>query len=60
MRASQNLHRRHLTASQKAAVAVGALPLLEEEAKERMEKGRPKEGVEIIPQDIAGIFKFLC
>jgi ParB-like chromosome segregation protein Spo0J len=32
---SRNLHRRHLTASQRAAVAVDALPLLEAEAKER-------------------------
>lgn len=32
---SRNLHRRHLSASQRAAVAVDALPLLEAEAKER-------------------------
>ena len=33
---SANLRRRHLTASQKAMVAVDLLPLLEEEAKERL------------------------
>lgn len=33
-----NLKRRHLTASQKAAVAVASLPLLEAEAKERQKK----------------------
>jgi ParB-like chromosome segregation protein Spo0J len=32
---SENLHRRHLTKSQQATCAVEALPLLEEEAKER-------------------------
>jgi hypothetical protein len=32
---SQNLHRRHLTDSQKAAVAVEVLPWFEKEAKER-------------------------
>ena len=32
---SKNLHRRHLTAAQKAAIAAEALPLLEEKAKER-------------------------
>ena len=39
---SLNLHRRHLTASQKAAVAAGLLPLLEKEAKERQRMGREK------------------
>lgn len=48
---SQNLHRRHLTAGQRAMVAANAKPLYAAEAKERMHKGRPKEGVEIIPQD---------
>lgn len=52
---SQNLHRRHLTASQKAAVAVGALPLLEEEAKERKAKGAAqRDHREIIPSDEKG------
>lgn len=32
---SRNLHRRHLTQSQRAAIAAEALPLFEEEAKER-------------------------
>ncbi len=32
---STNLHRRHLTASQKAALALDILPMLEEEAKKR-------------------------
>src|SRR4051812_8168978 len=36
---SQNLHRRHLDASQRAMVAVGLLPLFEEEAKERQRAG---------------------
>lgn len=53
---SLNLKRRHLTSSQKAAVSVEALPLLEAEAKERMAaggesagRGRPKQGTEKIP-----------
>ncbi len=33
---SQNLHRRHLTASQQAVIALDALPMFEKEAKERM------------------------
>jgi len=32
---SQNLHRRHLTSSQQAVIALEVLPLLEEEARER-------------------------
>jgi hypothetical protein len=42
---SQNLHRRHLTASQRAVVAFGLLPLLETEAKrrQRLSKGRGKK-----------------
>ena len=35
---SQNLVRRHLTASQKAVVALDLLPLLEKEAKERQRR----------------------
>lgn len=47
---SLNLKRRHLTNSQKAAVAVDMLPLLEAEAKERQKQagetfGRGKEKV---------------
>lgn len=43
---SQNLFRRHLTSSQRAVVAVGLLPLLEAEAKERqrLSQGRGKKG----------------
>jgi DNA modification methylase len=42
---SQNLVRRHLTASQRAVVAFGLLPLLEREAKERqkLSRGRGKK-----------------
>ena len=49
---SVNLHRRHLTQSQKAAVATESLPLFEAEAKERQAKaGEHKQKVrEIIPQ----------
>jgi len=36
---SKNLHRRHLTSAQKAAIAVEALPLLEEQAKKRQIAG---------------------
>ena len=41
---SQNLHRRHLTASQRAVVAFDLLPLLEKEAKQRqrLSRGRGK------------------
>ena len=41
---SANLRRRHLTPSQAAAVAVEALPLLEEEAKERQRAGQASGG----------------
>lgn len=37
---SHNLQRRHLTASQRAAVAVESLPLFEKEARERMLAGK--------------------
>ncbi|HZD60026.1 MAG TPA: ParB N-terminal domain-containing protein, partial [Anaerolineae bacterium] len=37
---SLNLHRRHLTQSQKAVIALNTLPLLEEEAKRRMQAGK--------------------
>jgi len=36
---SENLHRRHLTSSQRAAVAAEAIPLFEAEAKKRMGEG---------------------
>ena len=43
---SQNLMRRHLTASQRAVVALDLLPLLEKEAKQRqrLSRGRGKKG----------------
>jgi N6-adenosine-specific RNA methylase IME4 len=53
---SLNLKRRHLTADQKAAIAVSLLPLLEEEAKERVREhggtapGKQKTPVSKIPQ----------
>ena len=52
---SMNLHRRHLTPSQKAAVAVEILPWLEKEAKgrQRFSRGRGKKGT----QRIAGVSK---
>ena len=53
---SLNLQRRHLTASQKALVAVDALPFYEEAAKNRLKlsKGRGKKGVAKMPQDFYG------
>lgn len=45
---SLNAHRRHLTPSQKAAAAVGAIPLLEKEANERQRLAGKL--VEIVPQ----------
>jgi hypothetical protein len=36
---SENLHRRHLTASQRAAFAVDLLPQLKQQAKDRMRSG---------------------
>lgn len=43
---SQNLTRRHLTASQRAVIALDLLPLLEQEAKDRqrLSQGRGKKG----------------
>lgn len=49
---SLNLHRRHLTASQRAAVAVDVLPMLEEEARQR--RGARTDLVEIIPPSDTG------
>jgi len=56
---SLNLHRRHLTTSQRAAVAVDVLPMLEEEARERQSTsavgiygGQPLK--EIIPEAVHG------
>lgn len=48
---SQNLMRRHLTASQRAVVAFDLLPLLEKEAKERQRKSRGRG--EKVAQDCA-------
>lgn len=48
---SKNLHRRHLNSSQRAAIAVEALPLFEAEARERMISGGEarQQGVAKIP-----------
>ena len=56
---SLNLHRRHLTASQRAAAALEVLPMLEDEARERQKElagTRPNTGdlVEIFPQGELG------
>lgn len=57
---SKNLHRRHLTSAQKAAIAVEALPLLQKQAKERQRqageqfgRGQEQKLVEKIPQAMA-------
>ena len=39
---SWNLHRRHLTTSQRAMIATAVLPMLEEQAKERMKEAGAK------------------
>jgi len=41
---SWNLHRRHLTTSQRAMIATAVLPMLEEQAKERMKEAGVKAG----------------
>lgn len=48
---SLNLHRRHLTVSQRAVVSLDVMPMLEAEAKERYNAtvGRPSKLVEIFP-----------
>lgn len=53
---SANLHRRHLTASQKAVLALEMLPLLEQEAKERqrLSKGRGKKVAKELATSTAG------
>ncbi len=48
---SVNLHRRHLEKGQLAALGVELEPHFAAEARQRMERGRPKEGVAIVPQD---------
>lgn len=47
---SENLHRRHLTSSQLAALSLDVLPMLEEEAKARQGTRTDLNIVEIIPQ----------
>jgi hypothetical protein len=47
---AKNLHRRQLTASQRAVVATKALPMLEAEAKERMLRGKKADPTERIPE----------
>lgn len=52
---SLNIHRRHLTASQRAAIALDVLPMLEEEARARQgAQSHFAHVVEIIPQDDRG------
>jgi len=52
---SLNLHRRHLTASQRAVVAQDALPHFEEEARKRMTSGVNQHSpVAIVPQGSDG------
>lgn len=46
---SLNLHRRHLTSSQRAAIALEVLPKLEEEAEQRMIAGKAPDPTEKIP-----------
>jgi ParB-like chromosome segregation protein Spo0J len=47
---SLNLQRRHLKADQRAVLAQEIVPILAEEARKRMMKGRNDDPVEIIPQ----------
>jgi len=51
---SMNLHRRHLNQSQRAAISLDVLPMLEEEAKQRqrLSPGRPEKGT----QKVAEVF----
>jgi len=42
---SMNLHRRHLTSGQRAAISLDVLPMLEEEARERQETTRFGSGI---------------
>jgi len=52
---SLNLHRRQLTASQKAAIATESLPYFEEEAKKRQIRKSDNSVVELVPQQNDGI-----
>lgn len=47
---SMNLHRRHLTSSQRAVIGLDVLPMLEKEAQERMLAGVAPSPTEIIPE----------
>lgn len=47
---SLNLHRRHLTSSQRAVIALDVLPMLEAEAKER--QGERNDIREIVPESV--------
>ncbi len=47
---SKNIMRRHLTSSQRAALSVQVLPMLEEEARKRMVAGVAPDPMEKVPQ----------
>jgi len=47
---SLNLHRRHLTSSQRAVIALEVLPMLEKEAEARMVAGVAPDPTELFPQ----------
>lgn len=50
---SLNLHRRHLSSSQKAALAVDVLPLLEGEARQRQLAAQNNNAARAVPQKVA-------
>lgn len=56
---SLNIHRRHLTASQRAAIALDVLPMLEDEARARKATSAPgvyggKPLTELVPEAVGG------
>lgn len=58
---SANLHRRHLTSSQRAAVAADALPLIEAEAKKRKATGKSPDGAaggrgKTLPKELGKVY----